>query len=125
MNAEGAEKYFVFDNIKYDGGALEGYDTLDEAYKHISDDTEYIVKGNIVWSAHEPSCVPAQLKIGKFYKTRAGVKALYVWKRTDNDALMFISQKEGKLIVTYSNGLVERFKEGPDDIVGDWEGEWE
>lgn len=131
MNGEGREKFFVFEDIRYDGGSLKAYDSFEEAKKHISDDTEYIVKGKIVWCVNEPHAFPAKLRIGKFYKTRAGNKALFVWQeRWSNEPgkpchLCFVEQLNGRIIRTLENGKEINFEEGPDDIVGDWEEELE
>ena len=63
------DKYYVFDNISYDGGDLDGpYDTLSEAKKHISNDTEAIIKGEIVWKGLR------QIEVGKIYRTANGKK---------------------------------------------------
>lgn len=134
---EPKQMYYLFDNIQYDGGELEAFPTLEEAKKHITSDSEKIIRGVIVWDASEPKSFPGVLRIGKFYKTREGHKALYCWKgeyptkdylsKEENEMvrwmLCFVDQEGGKLIRTFQNGREFRLQESKDDIIGEWEGE--
>lgn len=130
-----AIKYFLFDDIQYDGGSLEEFDTLEEAKKNINSDSEMIIKGEVVWTVDMPTEFPAVLRIGKFYETREGHKALLAWIINGNEReyltdeqnkqikteLAFVDQSNGSIIRTFWNGRYLNNRQSPKDIIGDWE----
>lgn len=130
-----AIKYFLFDDIQYDGGSLEEFDTLEEAKKNINSDSEMIIKGEVVWTVDMPKEFPAILKIGKFYKTREGHKALLAWITNGKEReyltneknkqieieLAFVDQSNGSIIRTFWNGRYLNNRQSPKDIIGDLE----